>query len=470
MRISALRRLVSPVLTRKISCGGALQLQWTARRLNGSIAQSPAVEPHTPPPPHPPTPSEPIPSIPLLGANYPTDSWTNINNAITVHLQRNLHLEQNHPISITRALIESRFPQPTYTTYNNLSPIVSTNQNFDSLGFPHDHPGRSKTDTYYVNATTVLRTHTSAHQLDLFRTNASPGFLVSADVYRRDAIDRSHYPVFHQMEGARGWDLATTTLAEINEETKHLASTSQGLQVKDGNPTFHEQRNPLQSMHSPDAVEATANHLKRSLEHVVLALFSSARAANAEGSTPKEPLEVRWIETYFPFTSPSWELEVLWHGSWLELLGCGIVKQEILRSAGKSETQISWAFGLGLERIAMVLFGIPDIRLFWSKDERFLSQFSSGEVVKYKEFSRYPSCYKDVSFWVPRVGTDGTDIGTDGSTLTGVSGAKGVELVHEHDVMEVVRSVAGDIVEDVVLVSFFELGLPSSSLLGLLIV
>lgn len=272
------------------------------------------------------------------------------------------------------------------------------------------------------------------------------------------------------MEGARGWDLATTTLAEINEETKHLASTSQGLQVKDGNPTFHEQRNPLQSMHSPDAVEATANHLKRSLEHVVLALFSSARAANAEGSTPKEPLEVRWIETYFPFTSPSWELEVLWHGSWLELLGCGIVKQEILRSAGKSETQISWAFGLGLERIAMVLFGIPDIRLFWSKDERFLSQFSSGEVVRYKGFSKYPSCYKDVSFWVPSVGTDGTDIGTGGSTLTGVSGATGAELVHEHDVMEVVRSVAGDIVEDVVLVSFFELGLPSSSLLGLLIV
>lgn len=469
MRISTLRRLVSPAITSKSLCGGTLQLQGTTRRLEGSIANtgigttadpSPAVEPPTTPPPPPPPKTSPepaaFPSISLLGANYPTDSWTNINSTITSHLSRNLHLEQNHPISITRALIESRFPQPIYTAYNDLSPIVSTNQNFDSLGFPHDHPGRSRTDTYYVNATTVLRTHTSAHQLDVFRKNASPGFLISADVYRRDAIDRSHYPVFHQMEGARGWNLATTTLAEINEETEYLASISKGLQVKDDNPTFHEQRNPLQPMHSPNAVEAAANHLKRSVEHVVLALFGSTHATTTTGGNiPKleETLEVRWIEAYFPFTSPSWELEVFWQGSWLELLGCGIVQQEITRSAGQPETQISWAVGLGLERIAMVLFGIPDIRLFWSTDHRFLNQFSSGKVVKFKEFSKHPSCYKDISFWLPSIGIDADTGGRSRSSV----GVKGAESVHEHDVMEVIRCNAGDMVEDVMLVSSNEL-------------
>ena len=77
------------------------------------------------------------------------------------------------------------------------------------LGFPPNHPGRSKTDTYYVNASKCLRTHTSAHQVDTFAAAESEGYTISADVYRRDAIDRSHYPVFHQMEGARVWDRRT---------------------------------------------------------------------------------------------------------------------------------------------------------------------------------------------------------------------------------------------------------------------
>ncbi|KAF8473298.1 hypothetical protein BDZ91DRAFT_691633 [Kalaharituber pfeilii] len=391
-------------------------------------------------------------SISLLGSAYPRDSWSNVTPQIAKCIGSRLHLQPNHPISITRQLIESQFPPHLYTRYNKLSPVVSTAQNFDSLGFPLDHPGRAKTDTYYVNETTVLRTHTSAHQLDLFRKNASPGFLVSADVYRRDAIDRSHYPVFHQMEGARAWDMNTTTHETINAEASELAALSKDLEVMDPNPPFHETRNPLQPQHSPEIAAAAAAHLKRSLEAVVVEVFGKARAAatmaasiSGYGSAAFEPLQVRWVETYFPFTSPSWELEVLWQGNWLELLGCGIVQHQIFKNANLP-SHMGWAFGVGLERIAMVLFGIPDIRLFWSQDERFLKQFAQGHVCRFQEFSKYPSCRKDVAFWVgsacARVDP------AEGRTGTGIE-------VHANDVMEIVRGVAGDMVEDVELIDEF---------------
>ena len=90
-----------------------------------------------------------------------------------------------------------------------------------------------------------------------------------------------------------------------------------------------------------------------------------------------------------------------------------------------------WAFGLGLERIAMVLFQIPDIRLFWSEDARFLGQFSETQITTFKPYSKYPPCYKDVSFWVPK------------------------KEFHENDFCEIVRDVAGDLVENVTLVSRF---------------
>ena len=90
---------------------------------------------------------------------------------------------------------------------------------------------------------------------------------------------------------------------------------------------------------------------------------------------------------------------------------------------------IGWAFGLGLERIAMILYSIPDIRLFWSQDQRFLSQFQPGKISKFEPYSKYPPCHKDVSFWLP-----------EGSTL------------HENDMCDVVRDSAGDLVEDVKMV------------------
>lgn len=83
---------------------------------------------------------------------------------------------------------------------------------------------------------------------------------------------------------------------------------------------------------------------------------------------------MRWNNEYFPFTDPSFELEIFFDGKWVEVLGCGVIHQNVLDRSGRS-IQRGWAAGLGLERFAMRLFKIPDVRLFWSKDPRFLDQF-----------------------------------------------------------------------------------------------
>ncbi|CAK7230828.1 phenylalanyl-tRNA synthetase alpha subunit, mitochondrial [Sporothrix curviconia] len=399
----------------------------------------------------------PPPVVEIDSRQYKTDKWFNTPANVIAAASRRLHLQEDHPIAITRQIIESRFPAPEFRYVNSLHPVVSAFQNFDSLGFPLDHPGRARSDTYYVNKDTLLRTHTSAHELETFRANASPGFLLSADVYRRDEVDRTHYPVFHQMEGARVWDRRTQaddkgdlTAAVLRDLA---ALPEHGIAVEDPSPPFHDETNPRQAPHhSPSEVEAVGRHLKRSLELMVVEVFTRAKrakqlaaaaaatAADVEPEADDEPLRMRWVEAYFPFTSPSWELEVFYEGDWLEVLGCGVSKQPILDAAGVP-SQMAWAFGIGLDRIAMLLFKITDIRLFWSTDERFLGQFRgvSADLDKLRlfvPFSKYPACYKDVSFWV---GAGGADRGS----------------VHNNDVMEVIRSVAGDIVEDVQLTDDF---------------
>ncbi|KAI5283711.1 Ferredoxin-fold anticodon-binding domain-containing protein 1, partial [Ascosphaera acerosa] len=400
-----------------------------------------------------------------------------------------LYLQPDHPLAITRALIESQFPSPEYGNYVEPEPVVSVKDNFDDLGFPADHVGRSKTDTYYLDRAHVLRTHTSAHQLQYFRRMARKqaerkagtatagldehGYTVVADVYRRDAVDRSHYPVFHQMEGARVWAAGPDAAARVRADTALIPP--HGVPVEDPNPSWHAERNPLQTRwHSPEEVEAMAAHLKRSLERVVVKIFTAAREAKvqadmAAGKTgarqaeEETPLRIRWVEAYFPFTSPSWELEVFYQGDWLEVLGCGIVKQEILQQAsgsssssaaavastgrrGEPASSIGWAFGIGIERIAMLLFNIPDIRLFWSQDPRFLNQFRAGTISRFQPFSNQPVCYKDVAFWLPEA--DATATATAASSSSSPS-------FHENDIMEIVRDVAGTQVEDVQLIDQF---------------
>lgn len=101
--------------------------------------------------------------------------------------------------------------------------------------------------------------------------------------------------------------------------------------------------------------------------------------------------------------------------------------------------KVGWAFGLGLDRLAMLLFGVPDIRLFWSRDQRFLQQFSPGTVSQFKAFSKFPECYKDVAFWL-------------NDTKVSAAGGGQVSNFHENDLMELLREEGGDLVEDVQLV------------------
>lgn len=408
------------------------------------------------------------PSLTISGETYFTDSWSNTPDSIISAITRRLHLQPSHPVFLARQLIESHFRSPIYAHHNTLSPIVTVAQNFDSLGFPANHPGRSRTDTYYINKETLLRTHTSAHQADTFRQNASDGYTISADVYRRDSIDRSHNPIFHQMEGARMWDREKVAGGDVArkiwEEIK-LMPKNDIIFVDDPNPTVRPDRNPLQESHSIDEVEAIAAHMKRSLEAVVIDIFSKATQAAAAAAKadqqiaapPQEPIKIRWVEAYFPFTSPSWELEVLWQNDWLELLGCGVVKQSIPIAAGVP-SQLGWAFGVGLERIAMLLFSIPDIRLFWSTDPRFLNQFSTLENIKpFVPFSKHPACYKDVAFWLRSSSSSAVAVAAaGGGGGGGVGGGVVVGDFHENDVMELVREVAGSLVEDVSLVDEFQ--------------
>ncbi|RDA91131.1 hypothetical protein CP533_0462 [Ophiocordyceps camponoti-saundersi (nom. inval.)] len=368
--------------------------------------------------------------IEVRGRSFSPDSWFNIPPNVLESTSRRLHLKVDHPIDITRRLIESYFPGPGFRHFTDFHPVVTPEENFDALGFPPDHPGRARTDTYYISKEKLLRTHTSAHQAEVFAgiDESADGYLITADVYRRDEIDRSHYPVFHQMEGARSWNRTKVPdgglAAAIRKDMAKLPRHN--LAVEDSTPPFHPDRNPLQEQHhSPAEAEAVGAHLKLSLENMVAGVFS-----RAESEPTEEPLRMRWVEAYFPFTSPSWELEIYYDGDWVEVLGCGVVKHQLHVASGRP-SRLGWAFGLGLDRIAMLLFRIPDIRLLWSLDKRFHQQFCGiseqppQKLKAFVPFSNRPPCPKDVSFWLRDEG------------------------LPDIDVIEVVRSVARDLVEEV---------------------
>ncbi|KAJ7524301.1 hypothetical protein O6H91_18G085800 [Diphasiastrum complanatum] len=303
------------------------------------------------------------------------DPTNNVPDTIFSKIGMQLHKRPDHPLGILKNVIYNHFDERypgLFHKFDDLSPIVSIKENFDDVLVPSDHVSRSYNDTYYINSETVLRCHTSAHQGQMLRDGYTH-FLVSGDVYRRDAIDATHYPIFHQMEGFR--------VFTPNEWEKA------GL----------------------DGTTLAANELKETLEGLAKRLFGN--------------VETRWTDSYFPFTDPSYELEIFFKEKWLEVLGCGVTKQEILTDNGQGG-KTAWAFGLGLERLAMVLFDIPDIRLFWSSDPRFTAQFTAGQLgIKFKPFSKFPPCYKDISFWI-----------SDAFT--------------ENNLCEVVRGIAGDLVEE----------------------
>ncbi|XP_031626467.1 probable phenylalanine--tRNA ligase, mitochondrial [Contarinia nasturtii] len=338
---------------------------------------------------------------PLIVNNveYKRDGWTNLKPRIQSYLNRNIYLQDHHPLSIVRKKIVNHFYKsfisnrgnPLFSVADNLSPIVTLEQNFDSLLIPVDHVSRKKSDSFYLNCDHMLRAHCTAHQLDLLKSGLD-NFLVIGDVYRRDQIDSSHFPVFHQVDAVR--TIRRDKLFENHEgleifEPNYVpGSDSELLSANDLRGKVAEAGK--QPCHTLEAVKLAEHELKTVLVGLVKHLFG-------------ENIKYRWVDAYFPFTQPSFELEIWYNNDWLEVLGAGIMRNEILEKGGITNS-IGWAFGIGLERLAMVLYNIPDIRLFWSTDSGFLCQFHETKTtaeMQYKTVSKYNQCYMDVSFWLP---------------------------------------------------------------------
>lgn len=261
----------------------------------------------------------------ILGQCFPSDNWTNITPSIISKTALQLHNKPSHPLSTLRGLVESAYPD--FTHVSSISPLVSPHKNFDELSFPVDHPGRSVTDSYYVNKDMMLRTHTSAHEVEMFRRGETK-WLLTADVYRRDEIDASHYPVFHQMEGARIFNSNASGMKEVEEDNERLSNILAKSHIVIEDVPHVSPTNPVQPVHDPLFAEQVSKNLKLSLNYLLLKVFG-----NVAGISKNEPLRVRWIEAYFPFTSPSFEVEVFFQERWLEILGSGVIRQSTLDTA-----------------------------------------------------------------------------------------------------------------------------------------
>ncbi|CAD7011701.1 unnamed protein product [Ceratitis capitata] len=353
----------------------------------------------------------------INGQTYPTDDWTNVTPKILSYLGANKHVQRNHPLSILRQRIVNYFyaayrnsrGNPLFSVYDQLSPIVTVEQNFDNLLFPTDHVSRARSDCYYINRHQLLRAHTTAHQADLIACGLD-NFLVAGEVYRRDEIDSTHYPVFHQLDAVRL--LTKETLFGRNQD---LEIFENDWQLKSKTSAIPETSSKCldqtkQVCHTLEAVKLMEHEMKDVLVGLARDLFGTQ-------------LEYRWVDTYFPFTQPSWELEVL-----LRVIGW------------KCLAVASCDMKFYKERLAMVLFDIPDIRLFWSNDSGFLNQFSEEnlqKLSKYKPISVYPQCTNDLSFWLP----------------LGVEVDAGFAC---NDFYDLVRTVAGDVVEQISLIDRFK--------------
>lgn len=152
--------------------------------------------------------TQPIQStIELNNNKYESDDYYNLSPKIlSKYLGRNLHLQKDHPLSLMRQRITNFFYKeyanpkgtPLFSVYDRMDPVVTVKQNFDSLLIPEDHPSRKKSDCYYINREYMLRAHCTAHQVELLRSGLN-NFLIVGDVFRRDEIDSTHFPVFHQV-------------------------------------------------------------------------------------------------------------------------------------------------------------------------------------------------------------------------------------------------------------------------------
>jgi len=225
-----------------------------------------------------------------------------------------IFMGHRHPLITTTEEIVDLFCGLGYQVEEG--PEVETDHhNFTALNIPPDHPARDMQDTFYLKDNLLLRTHTSPVQIRHLETHAPPVRIVAPGrVYRRDAVDATHSPVFHQVE---------------------VLAIDEGLDF---------------------------SHLRGTVMAFLKAFFGD--------------LPVRFRASYFPFTEPSAEVDVQWRGRWLEVMGCGMVDPAVLEGLGLDPERYSgFAAGLGVERFCMVRHGIDDIRRLYTSDLRFLEQF-----------------------------------------------------------------------------------------------
>jgi phenylalanyl-tRNA synthetase alpha chain len=230
-----------------------------------------------------------------------------------------------HPVTRTLERIETLFHSTGFDTASG--PEVETDfYNFTALNIPQDHPARAMHDTFYVEDGRVLRTHTSPIQIRYMEAHVAAHkhlpvmpdirIIASGRVYRVDS-DATHSPMFHQVEGL--WIGERVSFADLKG--------------------------------------VVADFLRRFFE--------------------TDDLQVRFRPSFFPFTEPSAEVDLSWGDGWLEIGGCGMVHPNVLRHVGiDSERYQGFAFGLGVERLAMLRYGVDDLRLFFENDLQFLRQFA----------------------------------------------------------------------------------------------
>ena len=219
-----------------------------------------------------------------------------------------------HPLITTTEEIVDLFLGLGYSVAEGPE-VERDHYNFTALNIPEDHPARDMQDTFYLGADLLMRTHTSPVQIRHLEQNPPPVRIVAPGrVYRRDAVDATHSPVFHQVE---------------------VLAIDEGLDF---------------------------SHLRGTVMAFLKAFFGD--------------LPVRFRASYFPFTEPSAEVDVQWRGRWLEVMGCGMVDPAVLEGLGLDpERHSGFAAGLGVERFCMVRHGIDDIRRLYTSDLRFLEQF-----------------------------------------------------------------------------------------------
>lgn len=221
-----------------------------------------------------------------------------------------------HPVSRTIERIEAYFADIGFSV--KTGPEVEDGfHNFDALNIPKNHPARADHDTFYFNPDVMLRTQTSGVQIRTMEAQKPPLRIISPGrVYRND-YDQTHTPMFHQVEGL----------------------------MVDTDVSFAELKGVLHDF----------------LHHFF-----------------EEDLKVRFRPSYFPFTEPSAEVDVMGkNGQWLEVLGCGMVHPNVLRAVNiDPEVYTGFAFGMGVERLTMLRYGVNDLRAFFENDLRFLKQFN----------------------------------------------------------------------------------------------